>query len=124
MLTMASPQVAFAADCNSGFLGFPAWYRGLTKSPTDCDIKSPADSGGLSTFIWTIALNILEMVIISVAYLSGFFFLYGGFTFIMSRGKPESIVKAKSTISMSIIGLVVSIIAIAFVNFIISQVAP
>ena len=119
MLTMATPQVAFAADCNSGFLGFPAWYRGLTKG--NCDLKSPA-TVGLSKFIWTIGLNVLEMAIVAVAYLSGFIFLFGGWLFIFSQGKPEGIVKGKSTMTMALIGLVLSIGAVALVRFIFDRV--
>jgi hypothetical protein len=58
------------------------------------------------------------MGLVLVAYLSGFFFLYGGFLFIFSQGKPESIVKGKSTMMMALIGLVLSIAAVAFINFV------
>lgn len=122
MLTMATPQVALAANdpCNKGgFLGFPPWYRGLTKD--NCDLKSPA-TVGLSVFIWTIGLNVLEMAIVAVAYLSGFIFLYGGWLFIFSQGNPEGIVKGKSTMTMALIGLVVSIVAVSLVKFIFNMV--
>jgi len=122
MMTLATPQVAFAANdpCNTGgFLGFPSWYRGLTKA--DCELKSP-ETVGLSVFIWTIGLNVLEMAIVAVAYLSGFIFLYGGWLFILSQGKPEGIVKGKSTMIMALIGLVLSIGAVALVRFIFDRV--
>lgn len=134
MLTMTAPQVVSAAlndKCNnnlgnSWFLGFPSWYRGLTiddGSDKKCDIKSPsATENGLSKFIWTIGLNVLEIVVVAVAYLSSFYFLYGGWLFIISQGKPEGAAKARLTMTQAAIGLVVSITAVAFMNFIVDKV--
>lgn len=118
LMTMATPQTA-SADCNSGFLGFPAWYRGLTNRK--CEIKSPDNiEGGLSNFIWHIGLNVVEMALVAVAYLSGFFFLYGGYLFIISQGKPEGAAKARTTMLQAVIGLVVSVASIAIVTFIVT----
>lgn len=129
-LTMAAPQVTNAATladkCNQGFLGFPSWYRGLTiddGTNKKCDIKSPsATENGLSKFIWTIGLNVLEIVVVAVAYLSSFYFLYGGWLFIISQGKPEGAAKARLTMTQAAIGLIVSITAVAFMNFIVDKV--
>lgn len=120
IMSFMMPSLAFAADntCGGNFLGFPPWYRGLTTAPPECDIKSPENADGLRDFILTIGINVVEMGIVLVAYLSGFFFLYGGFLFIFSQGKPESIVKGKSTMTMALIGLVLSIAAVSFINFI------
>lgn len=126
MLTMVAPQIVTAAPattCSNSFLGFPAWYRGLTKPFPKCDIKSPsATKNGLSKFIWTIGLNVLEIVVVAVAYLSSFYFLYGGWLFIISQGKPEGAAKARLTMTQAAIGLVVSITAVAFMNFIVDKV--
>lgn len=130
MLTMVAPQIVTAAPattCSDSFLGFPAWYRRLTKPFPNCDIKSPnslntapADkpNNGLSNFIWRIGLNVLEIVVVAIAYLSSFYFLYGGWLFIISRGKPEGAAKARLTMTQAAIGLVVSITAVAVMNFI------
>jgi len=120
VLMTTTPQVAFAASapasCTSNFLGFPAWYRGLQDGY--CDIQSPTDSGGLSGFIWTIGLNVVEMALVLVAYIAGFMFLYGGWLFIFSQGKPEGIAKGKSTMTMALIGLVVSLVAVGIITYI------
>jgi len=120
LLAITTPQLAFAADntCGGNFLGFPPWYRNLTTAPPECDIRSPGNADDLRDFILTIGINVVEMGIVLVAYLSGFFFLYGGFLFIFSQGKPESIVKGKSTMTMALIGLVLSIAAVSFIEFI------
>ena len=119
MLTMAMPQTVTASgtDCNSGFLGFPAWYRGLTNA--DCSIKSPTDSGGLSGFIWHIVLNCIEIALVAISYIAALLILYGGFLFIISQGKPEGAAKARMTMLDAAVGLVISIGSVVLVNFII-----
>ncbi len=124
MVVTTTPQTTSAAglsdSCNQGFLGFPSWYRGLTDNK--CNIKSPASAGGLSRFIWLIVLNIVEMAIVVAAYLSGFMFLFGGWMFIISQGKPETAAKARSIMTMAVMGLVLMISAIALVNFVFDKV--
>ncbi len=123
MLTMVTPQVAMAAkvNCEKNFLGFPAWYNNLTYD-NKCNIKSPVGELAISNFVWTIGLNIVQMGLVAVIYLSGFFFLYGGWLLILSQGKPEGITKGKSTMTMALIGLIVSISAVALVDFIVNKV--
>ena len=117
MLTMATPQVA-AAD---GFLGFPSWYRGLPTGPGG-GIASPSGTGGLSSYIWTIALNIVDMLLVAVGYLSGFMILYGGWLFIFSQGKPENAAKARMTILFAVIGLFLSIASVALITYIVGHI--
>ena len=119
IFAMMMPVTALAADsCNKGFLGLPAWYDGLTNDPPDCEIKSPNDVGGLSPFIWRIVMNIIEIALGLLGYISAGFTLYGGFMFITSSGKPDSAAKARKTMLDAIIGLVIAMGSIAIVNFI------
>lgn len=135
VLAIFTPQTSIAAgipdtcNINEGFLGFPSWYRGLVytkntapKPEQICDIKSPKNSGGLSKFIWLVVLNVVEMAIVAAAYLSGFMFIYGGWMFIISQGKPESAAKARSIMTMAAMGLVLMISAVALVNFVFDKV--
>lgn len=118
---VATPSTVLAADCNSGFLGFPAWYDGLIDDNDDnCNIISPNDPriGGLGPFIWRIVLNIIEIALGLLGYISAGFTLYGGFLFITSSGKPESAAKARKTMLDAIIGLAIAMGSIAIVNFI------
>jgi hypothetical protein len=121
LLATAMPQTVMAAsnDCNQGFLGFPAWYRGLTESGS-CGITSPEKVGGLSKFIWHIVLNVVEMALVAIAYVAAFYILYGGFQFMTSQGKPDNAAKARSIILDAIIGLIISFAAIAVVNFVVT----
>ncbi|MEI6850958.1 MAG: hypothetical protein WCK26_03255 [Candidatus Saccharibacteria bacterium] len=125
LMTVAIPQTTFAVvECNSGFLGFPAWYRGLTymdNTGNACAIEGPdpKKEDSLSIFIWHIVLNVLEIAIVATAYVSAFYTLYGGFLFITSRGNPEGAAKARSTMLQAVIGLIISLIAVGAVNFIV-----
>jgi multisubunit Na+/H+ antiporter MnhE subunit len=88
----------------------------------NCDIKSPKDSKELTNFIWHVALNVLEIFLIILGYLTGFYFLYGGFLFIASQGKPETAAKARMTMVYAVFGLVAALVSVALVNFVVEKV--
>jgi len=122
--TMIMPQAALArpitdpnpsptSSCTDTLLTFPAWFKGLTDA--NCNIKSPTDAGGLSTFIWTIVLNIIEMCLQLVGYIAAGFIIRGGFKYMTSIGEPAEVAKAKKMITDAIIGLVLSIFSVAIV---------
>ena len=122
-VTLIAPQTVSAASCSQGFLGFPAWYRGLTINDTDCDIVSPDGQNGnptISNFIWHIVLNVLECVMLLAGYVSVGFILYGGFLFLLSQGSADAMVKARTTILNAVIGLIISLLAVGVVNFIVT----
>jgi hypothetical protein len=113
-LAIAAPQTASAACAPPRLLTFPAWYRGLQRP--DCSIKSPTEAGGISTFIWSIVLNVIEMMLQAVGYIAVGFIIYGGFKFITGTGTPDTVVKARTTILNAVIGLILSIASIGIVN--------
>jgi uncharacterized membrane protein len=115
-LAVATPQTTFAA-CNDRLLTFPAWFKGLTDA--NCEIKAPSSTaGGLSAFIWTIVLNVIELGLQLVAYLAIGFIIRGGFKYMTAIGEAGEIEKAKTIIKNAIIGLIISIFSVAIVNFI------
>ena len=105
-----------AKTCSSHFLTFPAWYDHLTNS--DCTVKSPTDVGGLSNFIWTIAFNVIEIILQLIAYIATIMIIVGGFRFLTSAGNPSGVEQGKRTLTNAIIGLVISIASIAITNLI------
>lgn len=116
-LQSATTPIASAAkakNCNAQFLTFPTWYRGLTNP--DCSIKSPTAAGGISAFIWAIALNIIEMATQAAVYLAVFYVIYGGFQYLTSSGSPDKAVKARTTIRNALIGVVIATSATAIIN--------
>lgn len=113
-LTIATPQTTYAA-CRDTLLTFPAWYKGLTDG--NCNIKSP-EPGKLGNFIWAIALNIVDMILQLVAYISVGFIIFGGYKYMISAGSPDGMVKARKTITNAVVGLLLSIFSVAIVKVI------
>lgn len=118
LLTSITPQFAFAADsssCDKSFLGFPTWSRGLA-SGADCTIEIKGDN--LSSTIWHIVLNCIEIALVAVIYLATFYILYAGFMLIVNSGNSDIIAKSRQTILNAVIGLLLSIASVAIVNLI------
>jgi hypothetical protein len=118
---VATPQTTYAAgpgNCETRILGIPPWYRGLTKTDStgDCAITSPDEAGGLSPFIWKIVLNVIEIGLIIAGWIALFFILYGGFLFITGGGNASQVEKARKSIFNAVIGLIISMGAIAITN--------
>lgn len=110
------PQQSVSAQC-SAFLTFPAWYRNLANA--DCtEISSPSDVGGLQSYILIIALNVVEIMLQVVAYITVFYMLYGGFQFITSAGSPDGMAKARKTLLNATIGSVIAIASVIIVNLV------
>jgi len=122
MAVTVPTSVSAAGNGCSSFLGFPAWYDGLTKG-SDCEIKNPTEVGGIQNFIMRIAMNIAGMVLVGVAYISVGFILYAGLILIKgitgeAPGSPKVAATARKMILNACIGLILSLVAITVVNFI------
>jgi hypothetical protein len=115
-LTIAAPQPAMAACPTERLLTFPAWYRGIAED--NCEIKDPNAVGGLSTFIWKIVLNIIEVMLQITGYISVGYIITGGFKYMTSTGTADDIVKARKTILNAVIGLILSIFSVGIVTVI------
>jgi len=122
VVSLVTPQTTFAAgseNCEARVLGVPPWYRGLTKETNDdCVIVSPDEVGGLSAFIWKIVLNIIEIGLVLASIIAVFYILYGGFLFITGGGNSSQVEKARKSILNAVIGLIISMGAIAITNLI------
>lgn len=130
VVTFAAPQDSFAAvssakDCERSILGIPTWFRGLAVVKAGkCEIAGPGQtlSNGksldLTGFIWRIALNIVDIGLSVVGIIAVFFILYGGFQFLTGGSNPGQVEKARKTILNAVIGLVISLGAVAIVNLV------
>jgi len=118
--SLSMSQNTAAAGCDQAFLTFPTWYRGLTTTDGKCNIISPETvaAGGLTKFIWKIVLNILEIGLQLVGYISSLLILFGGFKFVTSSGEADGVKAAKSTITNAAIGLIISIVSVALVKLV------
>lgn len=125
--TFMAPAVAYAepseTDCNNTrFLTFPAWYRGVVNKDT-CEVVAPTKTkGALAAFIWKIALNGVEILLQLVAYLTVGFIIYGGFIYLTSAGRSDKITRGREMIQNAVIGLIISLLAIALVAFVGGQI--
>ena len=134
VLSIVTPLDTFAATvavdvnnkpCERSFLGIPTWFRGLVANDGKCSIVSPGSnlSGSntpltLSGFIWRIALNIIDIGLAIVGYIAFFFILYGGFQFLTGGNNPSQIEKARKTILNAVVGLIISLGAVAIINLV------
>lgn len=126
LIAIAAPsQQAYAAPaadpCNKRVLGMPTWYRGVA-SGKDCELEMPTGLDGTGEFIWKIALNVIEMVLVIIVYISVGFTIYAGFLFMTGGSNPSTITQARSTITNALIGLVIGMLAIGIVNFIFGRI--
>ncbi len=111
-------QPALAADdCGKSFLTFKPWFNGLCENDT---IVTPDAVGGIATFVWIIILNILAILFQLAGYLTVGFLIYGGYQYVLARGQPGHLEKAKKTIQNAIIGLVIAIMATFAVNTVVN----
>ena len=113
---VAMAQPAGGNSCNKGgILDFPRWYdNGICKNGK---IVSPNEfPSKMSGFIWAIVLNIIDMMLYVVGYVSLAFIIWGGFKYIISGDNSGGTVSARKTILNAVIGLVLSIMSIGIVN--------
>lgn len=121
-----TPVSAAGSDsCNKRLLTAPAWYRGVTDNECNVSLESVAENpdlgGKIGPFILIVGLNIVEIMMHLVAYISLGFIIYGGFRYMTSNGSPDKSVSARKTITNAIIGLIISIIAVAVISFIVER---
>lgn len=119
VMTVFAMSTPVLAACGDPVLGIPPWYRGLTVSATNCEIKPVGEKPGqnsLTKFIWTVALNVIQSLLVIVAYVTIFFIIKGGFNYMTSMGDSSSMANAKTTIKNAVIGLVIALLSASIVN--------
>lgn len=126
-------SAAESASCSGGsFLGFPKWYEYLPGqhyqeredgSPVDSDSTAPIVDrctprlDGLND-IWRIVAAALDILLRVGALIAIGFVVYGGVTYTLSQGSPDKTKQALKTIISALVGLVISIVAVALVTFV------
>lgn len=116
LVSLAIPVVVSASSayaCKDSAFAIPAWYRGLQDS--NCNIIQP-DANSPEKFVMQIGLNIVQALMVIIAYIAVFFIIKGGFGYMTSAGSPEGMASARKTITNAVIGLVISALAASIVN--------
>jgi hypothetical protein len=114
--------------CSSGakFFSFPTWYEYLPvkRIGGSCAVQAtPNDPGQFFHFLPLIGLAILDILLRIAGIVAIIFVIYGGVQLITSAGSPEGAAKARGTILNALIGLLIAVIAVAFVAFVGNSVA-
>jgi hypothetical protein len=125
----AAPITQFAAGgCSNEASIFPHWYdnglcgqNGEIKSPNE--MQGSDTAGKLGAWIGLIALNIVQILLFAVGYVSLGFIIYGGFKYMISGDSSSGTVAARKTIQNAIIGLVISILSVAIIKFVTDKIA-
>ena len=102
--------VSAVCDCNKP--------DGTAECGVYCANPNPDDTPTLTDVIQ----NIINTIIFAVGIIAVVMVILGGIQYSMSQGDAGKVKKAKDTIMYGIIGLVVSILAFAIVNFVLSNV--
>lgn len=100
----------FAAGCGAKIFG-TGLYDGITCSnggPTFNDLMD----------IWKIVGNLTQIALKLSGALALVFLIVGGVFYVTSAGEPDKIRRAKDIITNSVLGLVLSLLALAIVLFI------
>lgn len=114
--TVSAAEFKDGDRCTARFLTFPAWYRGLERK--NCNIVPPSSTNGITTFVFTIVLNIIEIGLQLVAYAAVGYTIYGGFKYLTSSGDPSRVTSGRKIITNALVGLVLSFMSIAIVNLV------
>jgi hypothetical protein len=98
------------------FLKFPTWYKYIidpASSGTKCELKFDP-----TTDIPKVLLAVFEIILRIGGMLAVGMVIYGGILYIISQGEPDKTKGARTTILNAIIGLVITMSAVAIVNVI------
>lgn len=87
-----------------------------TTNPTPCD--QSAGNGDSATKLVKQVINIISLLVGAVAVIM---LIFGGFRYVTSGGKQESVTSAKNTIIYAIIGLVIVALAQIIVQFVLNK---
>lgn len=98
------------------FFVFDPWWKYL-------DVKK--DSDGICQVVFDfpydltlVALAILDMLLRLGGLIAVGYVIYGGIQYVTSRGEPDGVKNAQSTITNALVGLAITLVAASMVSFI------
>ncbi len=80
-----------------------------------------AESGNTTDLMGTLT-TVINVVIAVVGFVAVIMIILGGISFITSQGDTSKVTKARNTILYGVVGLVVSLLAFAIVNFVLTNI--
>ncbi len=111
-VAMMSPAAyAENAYCPDGSIA----TGGIEKCPGYEGLNNNSDLMGTLTVVLNVVLGVVGFVAVVMI-------IMGGISFITSQGDAGKVTKARNTIIYGVVGLVVSLLAFAIVNFVLSSI--
>lgn len=120
-------SAAVGKPCPNQNVFLPSWYDNMCVSETNPNIVSPNESGSdnagttgnnIGAWLAQIAINLVTLLLTIVGYVSLAYVIYGGFKYMTSGDNSSGTQAARKTITNALIGLVISIMAVAIVKFV------
>lgn len=112
-LTLSLAQSAMACSGGRAILTFPFWYEGVLDA--NCQ---PISGKSEAIMVTQVILNVADIVLQSVAYISVIFVIIGGFKYMTALGDQGAVAGAKKTITNAVIGLAIGALASAIINLV------
>lgn len=123
--TFAAPTTF--KGCKHTFFGLVPWYEYMEKEfdTTTCSVKcfnlfnqsQPNECGQTRSDIPGILLAVIDDLLRIVGLVAIAFIMVASFQYIESRGNSERTARAQSTIQNALVGLIVAMVAVAFISF-------
>lgn len=100
------------------FFGLKPWYQYL-ETDDKCNVINfkVLPTTGVSDFL-LVALAIVDDLLRIAGFVAIGYIVYGGILYVTSQGSPDQTGKAQNTIINALVGLVIAVLAVAFVSFI------
>ena len=112
-------HVGAVASCKTMFLGLLPWnqYLDVTRDTKGiCTVNNFHLLGGDSSLL-LIGLAVVDDLLRVAGLLAVLFMIYAGVKFILSNGAPDEAAKARTTALNALIGLAITMVAVAFVSY-------
>jgi hypothetical protein len=119
MLRSLFTQFGAGSGCNPPeFFGLKPWYAYL-ETDSKCNVINfeVLPTNGASDLL-LILLVLIDDLLRIAAFVAIGYIIYGGILYVTSQGSPDQTGKAQNTILNALIGLVIAVVAVAFVTFI------
>jgi type IV secretory pathway VirB2 component (pilin) len=120
-VALAPAPATYAIPCTTGgsFLSFPSWNEGLEcEKDSKGTIYVNVEAVGIETFVWTVVLNGLRILLQIAGILAVVMIIVSGYQYLTSAGSPDKVAKAKTRLLQAIVGLAIALLSSSIVYFI------
>lgn len=117
--------VSAAKQCPGQTFFLPRWYdnmcddKGNIASPAPKNGKKYTDTANsLGSWILTIVMNVVKILLVIVGYVALIGIIWGGFKYMTQGDSSSGTAAARKTIQNAVIGLIISIMSVAIINLV------